>query len=565
MQLHVHPAPAAAGPAARILGERFHERPLRDAPVPGTIHVRFRSADGDGYELAVEPHGVTIAAGTTRGFVAGAGELLRKLHRSAESGEGLPEGRSHHVPRFPRRVHYMPAHFGNSFECAWEYEMRRYLEDLALAGAAGYGDWFDPNDMPDPYHPHVFCSTSMSLWQRKKAVLRTSAELGLENVLWVAHNVAFTDQLRPEWLGTRSKEHHVQGQVLCPSNPEARAVCLGNHDNLFRDLAESGVQVDRICYGPYDDGGCACPKCRPYYRTFLGMVEEIHEIVRRYFPNAVADICGWWTTPEEFAQLSSFIEGPARSWFDSFQYSATYGVTAVPDLSDTLPGAAVSAFFHIAHSGDRRDVYLSTGIHSAPERIRSVVRSFEPAGYIGFQSYNESWGDHYNQYLLTRLAWDPELSVEALTDEYVRQSLGLRSEKREDVRNVLIEMESLDASRAAEWRERLHAAEPEVHTPQHQPWAFAHIIEKARLLALDHRIGDGSTWTSPQDVEPVLPAIRERLHRTDRFWREVYGLGVLRHAFIPERMYPGWYRHYRRVFPEPTGRIRPGMAMSENA
>jgi hypothetical protein len=565
MQLHVDSAPTAAEPAARILSERAKEVPPTDTPAHDTADVRFREAAIDGYELAVEADALVITAGTRRDFVAGAGELLRRLYRCAESGEPLRKGRTHHVPRFRRRVHYMPAHFGNSFECAWEYEMRRYLEDLALVGAAGYGDWFDPNDMPDPYHPHVFCSTSMSLWQRKKAVLRASAELGLENVLWVAHNVAFTDQLRPEWLGIRSKEHHVQGQVLCPSNPEARAVCLRNHDNLFRDLAESGVQVNRICYGPYDDGGCACPKCQPYYQTFLGMVAEIHEIVRRYFPDATADICGWWTTPEEFAQLAAFIDGPAREWFDSFQYSATYGVTEVPDLSDTLPGAAVSAFFHIAHSGDRRDVYLSTGIHSAPERIRSVVRSFEPAGYIGFQSYNESWGDHYNQFLVTRLAWDPHLSVEEVTDDYARQSFGLRGEARKEVRNVLIEMESLDASGAVEWFRRLEAAEPDVRTPLHQPWAFAHLIEKAQLLALDHRIGDGSGWTSPQDLEPVLPAIRERLHRTDRLWREVYGLGVLRHAFIPERMYPGWYPHYRRVCPEPTGRIRPGMAMSENA
>jgi hypothetical protein len=405
----------------------------------------------------------------------------------------------------------------------------------------------------------------MSLWQRKKAFLRASASLGLENVLWVAHNVAFTDQLRPEWLGTRSKKHHVQGQVLCPSNPDARAVCLQNHENLFRDLAESGVTVNRICYGPYDDGGCACPKCQPYYRTFLGMVVEIHEIVRRYFPHATADICGWWTTPEEFAQLAEFIDGPARGWFDSFQYSATYGVTEVPDLSDTLPGAAVSAFFHIGHSGDRRDVYLSTGIHSAPRRIRSVVRSFVPAGYIGFQSYNESWGDHYNQFLVTRLAWHPDLPVEAVTDDYVRQSFGLCGEAREAVRNVLMEMESLDASRAGGWIEQLERVAPAVRTPPHQPWAFAHVMEKARLMALDHTIGDGTAWARPQDVEPVLPAIQERLLRTDRFWREVYGLGVLRHAFIPERMYPVWYRHYRRLYPEPTGRIRPGMAMSEHA
>jgi hypothetical protein len=35
-------------------------------------------------------------------------------------------------PKFPIRIHYMPAHFGNSFEVVWPLEMQRYMEDMAI-------------------------------------------------------------------------------------------------------------------------------------------------------------------------------------------------------------------------------------------------------------------------------------------------------------------------------------------------------------------------------------------------------------------------------------------------
>ncbi|NCB64290.1 MAG: hypothetical protein EOM52_11960 [Clostridia bacterium] len=132
--------------------------------------------------------------------------------------------------------------------------------------------------MPDPYNPHVFCSISMTLWARKKEFLKIAKRLGLDTMLWVAHNVGFVDQMRPEWVGVKSHEHRVQGQVLCPSIPQAREVCLQNHKNLFCDLLQSGVEIDKVCFGPYDDGGCACELCQPYYPTFLSMVTEIMDI-----------------------------------------------------------------------------------------------------------------------------------------------------------------------------------------------------------------------------------------------------------------------------------------------
>jgi hypothetical protein len=147
--------------AKRILAERIAEIELGDEFLTRKLKVDFIYAQSDGYTLFVEDGTVCITAGRTREFIAGAGRLLCLLRRAADEGNALPSVREESIPRYAMRVHYMPAHFGGSFEVAWEGEMQRYLEDLALSSASGYGDWLDPNDMPDPYHPYVFCSTSM--------------------------------------------------------------------------------------------------------------------------------------------------------------------------------------------------------------------------------------------------------------------------------------------------------------------------------------------------------------------------------------------------------------------
>lgn len=568
LEVTVTETPDVAGEAARIACERIKEIAF-NCNYPGNdglelaFVARFKD---DGFTLHVSKDKVVVSASETREFIAGVGKLLILLRQASEENCSLAERTYTDKPTYPLRLHYMPAHFGNSFEAAWPSEMQRYLEDMALAGASGYGDWFDPNDMSDPYNPDVYCvySTSMALWQRKKDVLRLGKRLGLDTMLVITHNVGFLDQMRPEWMGVRSHAHRVQGQVLCPSNPEARRICLQNHDNLFHDLLASGVQVDKLCYGPYDDGGCACEKCQPYYPTFLKMVGEIHDIARRYFPDIKGDIIGWWTADEEIEQLREFARGPAGDWFSSFQFSATYGVFELPDLQKTLNGVPLSTFVHIGFSHDPRDVYIKSGIHSAPRRLQSVIGSFAQQKCQGFHTYNESFGDHYNAYLCSRLGRDPGADTAKLTADYCRQMYGLTGQNLKAMVGVLLEMEDKESEKAEGWLEVLKLLRSAVTVPSRQRWVFEQVAISAELMALDYRIGHGDNWHHREDVEPVLALIQKRFALSERLWRDIYGLGVLRQLFTPERIAAVWYPHYNRLFPRQDGFIRPG-GFSKNA
>jgi hypothetical protein len=360
-------------------------------------------------------------------------------------------------------------------------------------------------------------------------------------VLVITPNVGYVDQMRPEWVGVRNHQLRVQGQVLCPSNPQAREVILGNQKRLFEDLRQSGILISKIVCAPYDDGGCACPACQPYYPVFLQLVNDVYDAVSAFYPGLKADICGWWTSEEESRQLREFVNGPAREWFGSFQFSASYGVFELPaDIRARTGGMNLGCFLHIGFSHDRRDVYTKTGIHSASRRIQSVLKSFARSDCAGYMTYNESFGDHFNAFAAGLLGWNPDRDVREIVEFYGRLMFRLKGSALGKLADVLLEMEMLDGKRAAEWSDTLRGIEREVRTHERQEWAFEHIWLKAELMRLDERIEQQLT----ESKEAAYPAMRERLGLTERLWRRVYGFGVLRHILIPERMLPDWHSIY---------------------
>lgn len=424
----------------------------------------------------------------------------------------------------------------------------------------------NPYDMPDPYNSYVYYSTSMAIWNRKKEFLRIAKSLGLETMLFITHNVAYTNQMLPQWVGVQSHERRVQGQVLCPSIPEARHVCLQNHENLFADLAESDVIIDKVCFGPHDDGGCGCEKCQPYYPVFLSMVIEIMDIVKKYFPRIKGDICGWWASQEEMRQLKDFAQNAAKEWFHSFQYSVTYQVFAVPpDIKKQTGNIPLSTFFHIGFSNNNSDVYLKSGIHSAARRIQSVIASFEQAGCLGFHTYNESFGDHFNEYICNRLACNPDLDIAECTLAYCRRMFGLKGEQAREAARVLLEIEYLEGGKAAGWAATLEALKPFVTPPPQMKWAFEQVLKKAQLMALDYRITTEADWSSRESIAPMLSQIEKRKALFETLLREDYGLSILRHCFNPQAMIPAWYGDYLKLYPEKNGLILPGSKMSVHA
>lgn len=517
------------------------------------------------FSVEIKNNHAKLIASSVSDFIAATGRLLIHLikNRKCVTYDTFIQVK----PAFKIRTHYMPAHFGNSFEAAWPLEMERYLEDAALSGANGYGDWFDPNDMPDPYNPRVYCSKSMNIWEKKKQYLKTAMTLGMETMIVITHNVAFTDQLRPEWEAVHSHKLRVQGQVLCPSIPKAREVCLKNHENLFKDLKSSDVHIDRISLCPYDDGGCACEKCQPYYPTFLSMAKEILEIAQNYFPNIRMDIIGWWTSELEMTQIRAFADSLQPGVFGHFQYNPPYSQAheIPPDLRGFIGDLPLSTFVHIGYSNERTDVYNKYGIHIAPYRLKSLISTFKSTGCAGSNTYNEGFNDHLNIFLSSRLLMEPETEIIELLNDYCTWMFGLSEKPTDILTEILNQMQYLSFEKAESWLAELKILNFYVKTPPRQEWVFDHIYYKAILMSLDYKIGDGMKWKCKKDIEAVQSLIDERLQKSEELWRDVYKLGAVSHVFIPSLMYPEWYKKYDEIMGISKGLIIPGSIINKDA
>ena len=138
-------------------------------------------------------------------------------------------------------------------------------------------------------------------------------------------------------------------------------------------------------------------------------------------------------------------------------------------------------------------------------------------------------------------------------------------ENLETMAGILWEMQFPSFDKAGEWAVKLKNLKHAIKTPPRQGWVFDHILYKALMMALDHKIGDGSKWKSPGDILPVQELIDMRLALSEELWRDIYGLGNVAHVFVPERMYPGWYSRYDEIMGISKGLIKPGSIWNKNA
>jgi len=183
------------------------------------------------------------------------GILLDAASARAEDQASPPQ------PVFAVRELYAPGHFGNSYEVLGDNEMRDLLAESASWGFNRYGDWFDMDDCKDPFAPGHTYGLGDALWDSKRLHYASAQSLGMHCDLVITPNHVYVDQCLPDLLAT--KDARVFGQLVCPSNSKAREMILKDYENLFADLARSGVRLTSLNAGPYDFGGCRCKKCEP--------------------------------------------------------------------------------------------------------------------------------------------------------------------------------------------------------------------------------------------------------------------------------------------------------------
>jgi len=436
------------------------------------------------------------------------------------------------TPIFAVRTLYAPGHFGNSYEVMGENEMREMLQEALFWGFNRYADWFDMEDCSDPFSGKREYQLGHALWERKKAHFLAAQRLGLACDLVITPNHVYVDQCRADWLATTNAK--IFGQLICPSIPGARRLILRNYENLFADLAASGVRLSTLVAAPYDFGGCACEKCRPWILTFARLSREIYEIGRKYHPELKMEMVGWWWQPEEHQLFATWCEEHAPGWVGQMYLHIPYGQTDVASVP--LPqGCARSAFVHIGYADQAspRDVYGHLGPVIAPARLEKTVRDLAGHGCQGVMAYSEGVFDDVNKAILAGLASGRYSSTDELLRAYAVRYLGASEDNAAEWVAWLKlwgRPFEVDVAAAEKTLEQLLPADWE------RNWRVVQWRYKCELLKYHHEVMREKEWN------PKRVAAAEQFFATqEELQRKVWGIGPLRHIFARRFTPLPWY------------------------
>jgi len=459
----------------------------------------------------------------------GAGWVLLGLFAVTATGADQP---------FPIRECYCPAHFGNSYEAMGPRELAAYLAEMKWMGFNRYGDWITTTDVCNPYTSDATWDLAKEQLDRKKKAFRAAQDLGFALNLIVTPNHVYLDQLRPHYAATKSKK--IFGQLVCPSQPEARKLILANFKRWFDDFADSGLRLSTYTAFAYDYGGCGCAKCRPWILTFARLMKEIHAIAERRHPGIEPWFCSWWWTPEEHAQCNEWAAKEAPGWLRAMTMHIEYNQTRPKDVA--VPSDCRKlAFVHIGY-GDQRDmeVYGRRGGVIAPKRIPETLRELHRLGFEGFQAYSEGVFDDCNKMLLAGIGSGQFKDANQALHAYARRYFASSLEHTEDW---------------AAWLEQwgIHkkvplpaAADELARLPGNvkSSWRLEQWRSKVELETLDRAIGNpkADEWT------PDKLALADKYFATqERLYREVYRLGPVRHVLNPRFEPPAWYESWSKA------------------
>lgn len=439
-------------------------------------------------------------------------------------------------PLFETRELYAVGHFGNSYEAMGDRECRDVLTEAKFWGYNGYLDWFDSDDCRNPFvggHSYGLGEAHLDAKTRRYAMAQ---RMGLLCSTLVSPNHVYIDQCAPGVLATLGER--VQGQLICPSIPAARATILKNWENLFAHLAKSGVQLEALHACPYDYGGCRCDKCKPWILTFSKLTHEIYEIARKYHPKVNMTMVGWWWTAEEHRLFADWVDQNAPGWVDIMYLHMPYNATKIA-LVPLPKGCKLGAFVHIGYSdtvGAARDIYGHFGPVVAAERIQKSVIDLKAQGVVAVNAYSEGVLDDVNKAILGGLSTGEYQTADEVLEAYARRYFGVDAETAKQWAKWL---KAWGKSFDVNTQESAATLEMLLKKTPRGGWRLRQWELKQQLFAANREIGSGDPWTP------------ERLAAVERFWdiqeqirRGLWGLPPQRHIFArrftPVPWYPSW-------------------------
>lgn len=258
-----------------------------------TLTVDPSLAD-DRYVITPEAHGVSLAAANVSSLFAAFGRFLRASRFDGRGGFTPPQTPIDFTPKSPLRGMYFATHFGNFYHNAPLDEVFEVIEDLALRGCNNLLVWFDMHHFTSMEDP-----AAVLLVGRLRAILKYANGIGIGGSLTMLANESFStshERIRASWTPQNGYHAELVGHFhveICPSKVSGTAEIVRARRAMLKAFAD--LQIDRVIYWPYDQGGCTCLMCAPWgSRGFLQLLPSVEAVVREVFPDVDFVVSTWY-------------------------------------------------------------------------------------------------------------------------------------------------------------------------------------------------------------------------------------------------------------------------------
>lgn len=429
---------------------------------------------------------------------------------------------------------YCPAHFGNSYECAYESEMHEILSEAEYWGYNIYSDWFDTIDLYDLYdaqrQKENLFNLPEAMCRRKFSHYKTASKIGLELGLSISPNHVFSEQVHMARHAVKGKD--VFGELLCPADEKARDIIFTNYKNLFSEFKRNNLALNYINALPYDYGGCLCEKCTPWITTFLALYNDIYDLAKSFFPEIKANVTCWWLTAEEHKLLDEWLIKNKPAFLSAKVHHIKYGESSY-DVSSIPNNARISekAFVHVGYSSVKdSDIYGHFGPVSAPERIEKTVSFLNENNADGFIAYCEGTFGDLNQAILAGLSTGAFKKKEDVLEAYAEKYFGGNSNKGWS--EWLSQWENAFEVDVVKARNDYNLLAKNAK----KSWRLEQWECKLKMYEHHHRAMTNQDWD----------AAKSFWKEKEYLWRKVWGLGLTRHIFRFDWRVPPWQHEYEQ-------------------
>ncbi len=411
--------------------------------LPGKERV---APEGYAVKLARDSDGpLVIAEGAdARGVLYAAGEVLRRFSYGPDCISLAPTDVSA-APAY--RFRGSSANQGGTMRTktgarAWtQQEARDYMLDFALAGA------------------NTFYASGADFDFVKQFDLMTVGGCRPNE---------YKGDVPPEWKAG-GLEFWEGDKWVCPSVPEARAALLEQWDQEFAQTQDHDIL--RLYAG--DPGGCRCPRCEPWGKTFVELCEEVAQVWLKHHPDSIVQIANQDLSNQGDQAIFDYLNAKPRLWLEGIAYGPGSNAMSYyfrdrlrEDLFE-YPGSGpvnrylreilnnIPRYQHITHYSDIthwvsaqymvenpephiEKVYGRRTFHTRPAAFYRIFQSIMPFSE-GDIIYSEGYHDELHQYMWNRLLWNPNRSLEDVLKEYCDFQFG--PEAAPDMLEAMLQLE----------------------------------------------------------------------------------------------------------------------------